>query len=1054
MTVTDDDVAALTNPILNGPYDPPERHFAVGPTGPTGEIRPGRRPSEFYVPIAQAKKARRATRDADLFQDELDLDVTGQRREKNTLVNDLRREVELWRARGYPRVTAISRNLLEHWADPARENRVLFAQREAVETAVYLAEVAGRDGNVAWNRALTQENAAHNDGLPRVGLKMATGTGKTVVMAMLITWQTLNKVANPQDARFAKRFLVVTPGITIRDRLRVLVPGEPGSYYDQRDLVPPKYQRDLREAQVVITNYHAFLPRDAKEIQGVNRTTRQILLGDTPAGSDKDPFRESPDAVVARVLRGLTLPAGRRSTKGSEIVVLNDEAHHCYRYNPDLADGLSKEEKAANKEAGVWFTGLRWVQDRIGVKSVYDLSATPFYLKASGYDEGYVFPWVVSDFSLMDAIESGLVKVPRTPVDDDAEGERVTYLHLWEYVGKQLPARRAKNAVLSQEWTPPRELEGALRSLYRSYERSYRHWDENLRTLGEPPPVYIVVANNTVVSKLIYDWIAGGPVLNGNGDPVLHPDGRPVLRAGNLPLFGNVSDGVAVPRPPTIVVDSAQLESGDSMSPEFKKDAAEEIERFKAELRRRSPGLDVSEVSDEDLLREVMNTVGKKDSIGEHIRCVVSVSMLTEGWDANTVSHILGVRAFGSQLLCEQVVGRGLRRRSYAVNDDGRFEPEYANIYGIPFSFIPTTKDVPEPTPKPPAIWVHSVEDRDHLRIRFPKVDGYRLEIPDEDLWLDPAAARPFVVGPSTVPRWTESEGVVGTTEKDDGDLRPLRAQELAYEVAKRLIDNQLRTTKDVEGDRRPWLFPKVAGICREWIERFVVVEPGYRFNTLRLAEAQAELADHVNETLTSQVPGADAPDTVRRPRIYPVLRTLDPAGDTGAISFETRKPTKETVKSEVSHVVLDGIGGNTWEAELANVCESIADVEAYVKNDHLGLTIPYIHKGRAHDYVPDFVLRLRRRDDNVERYLIVEVSGGQKSPGPTRIKASTARDSWCAAVNNHGGFGRWGYIEVTQDKATFFDRVREAIDLHYADKPIVGDPDLLDLEREARLGA
>jgi type III restriction enzyme len=1048
VTATEDGVAALVEPILNGPYDPPERHFVMGPNGPTGEVKPGRRPSESLVPIAQAKKSRSASRTADLFQDELDLDVTGERREKNTLINDLRREVDLWRARGYPRVTAITRNLLEHWADPTRENRVLYAQREAAETAIYLTEVAGREGNTAWNQRLATENTAHNDGLPRVGLKMATGTGKTVVMAMIITWQTLNKVTNPQDSRFAKRFLVVAPGITIRDRLRVLVPGDPGNYYDQRDLVPAKHQRDLREAQVVITNYHAFSPRDAKEIQGVNRTTRQILLGDRiQAGSDEDPFRESPDAVVSRVLRGFTLPAGRRSTKSSEIVVLNDEAHHCYRYNPDLAEGLSKEEREANKEAGVWFTGLRWVQDRVGVKSVYDLSATPFYLKASGYDEGYVFPWVVSDFSLMDAIESGLVKVPRTPVDDDAEGDRVTYLHLWEHVGKQLPARRAKNAVMSSTWTPPKELEGALQSLYRSYERSYEHWDANLRALGEPPPVYIVVANNTVVSKLIYDWIAGGPVLDDDGNPVLRPGGSPVLRPGSLPLFSNVSDGAAVRRPPTLVVDSTQLESGESMSPEFKKDAAEEIERFKAELRRRNPGLDVSEVSDEDLLREVMNTVGKRGTIGEQVRCVVSVSMLTEGWDANTVTHILGVRAFGSQLLCEQVVGRGLRRRSYALNAEGRFEPEYANVYGIPFSFIPTTKDVPEPTPRPPAVWVHTVEGREHLRIRFPKVDGYRLEIPDEQIWLDPAAARQFVVGRSTVPRWTESAGVVGSEEMDDGDQLPLRTQELAYLVARRLIDNQLRTTRDSSGDTRPWLFPKVAEICRKWIDEFVVVEPGYRFNTLRLAEAQAELADHVNETINSQ-------QGARRARVFPILRTLDPAGDTGEVSFETRKASRETVKSEVSHVVLDGVGGNTWEEELAAVCESIADVEAYVKNDHVGLTIPYVHKGRSHDYLPDFVLRLRRRDDGVERYLIVEVSGGQKSPGPTRIKASTARDSWCAAVNNHGGFGRWGYIEVTEDKATFFDRIREAIDLHYADAPIVGDPDLLDLEQEARHGA
>ncbi|WP_240643923.1 BPTD_3080 family restriction endonuclease [Antribacter gilvus] len=1043
----DDAVAVLANPILNGPYDPPARHFEMGLGGPTGRVVEGRRPSESLIPIAQARKSRQAAARVATAQDELDFDVTGERREKNLLINDLRREVELWRVRGYSNVTPLTRTLLEHWADPARENRVLFGQREAVETAIYLAEAAGRAGNTDWRRRLDGENDVHNAGLPRVALKMATGSGKTVVMAMLIAWQTINKVQSPRDSRFSKRFLVVTPGITIRDRLRVLIPGEPGNYYDVRDLIPPQHQAALREAQVVITNYHSFLPRDAKEIQGVSRTTRQILLGDA-ANSPDDPFRESPDAVVSRVLRGFTLPSGRVTSAASEIVVFNDEAHHCYRYNPELSEDLTKEEREANREAGVWFTGLQWVAKRVGIKAVYDLSATPFYLKASGYTEGYIFPWVVSDFSLMDAIESGLVKVPRTPVDDDAADKRVTYLHLWDHVGRLLPKRKTAAALDPSGWVPPKELEGALRSLYRSYERAYEQWVTHLRDLGEPPPVYIVVANNTIVSKLIYDWVAGGPVLDKDGSPVLHADGSVVHRTGNLPLFSNVVDGAPAPRPPAIIVDSKQLESGETLSGDFKADAAAEIEAFKAEFRRRNPGGDVESITDADLLREVMNTVGKKGMLGEQVRCVVSVSMLTEGWDANTVTHILGVRAFGSQLLCEQVVGRGLRRRSYALNDEGRFEPEYASIYGIPFSFIPTTGETPDVTPKRPAVWVHSVEGREDLRIQFPKLDGYRLEIPDEDVWLDDALARPFIVGASTVPRWTESAGIVGTAELEDGDLTDLRAQELAYLVAKRLIDTHLRTQEGDDGDRRPWLFPRLAGLCREWIERNVRVENGYSFNALRLVEAQAELADQINASLTSQTEN-------RRPVLRPVLRTFDPVGHTGEVSFETRKKSRDTVKSEVSHVVLDGKDGNTWEDELANVCESIADVEAYVKNDHLGLTIPYIHKGRSHDYLPDFVLKLRQRDDDVQRFLIVEVSGGQKAPGPTQIKATTARDSWCAAVNNHGGFGRWGYLEVGLHKALFFNRVRQAIDLHYADRPIVGDPDLLDIvEREARRGA
>ncbi|QGH68137.1 BPTD_3080 family restriction endonuclease [Pseudactinotalea sp. HY158] len=1037
--------ASLSNPILNGPYDPPAHHFEFGANGPTGRIEPGRRASMSFIPIARERKRGASGAGTGTgLQRELDLSLTGERADRNELINDLRREVELWRSRGYAHVTPVTRTLLEHWADPHRENRVLFGQREAVETAIYLAESAGREGNPDWRGPLRERNDEHNAGLPRLALKMATGSGKTVVMAMLVTWQAINKVMNPRDARFAKRFLVVTPGITIRDRLRVLQPGEPGNYYDLRELVPAQYQKALREAQVVVTNYHAFQPRDAKEIRGVHRTTRQILLGDA-AGTTDDPFRESPDAVISRVLRGFTLPGGgRRKTAGSEIIVFNDEAHHCYRYNPEGSAKLTKDQKEANKEAGTWFTGLQWAMDRVGLKTVYDLSATPFYIAGSGYREGLIFPWTVCDYSLMDAIEAGIVKVPRTPVDDDAEDDRVTYLRLWDHLGRPgvLPKRRTAT-TLPGTWQIPAELQGALESLYRSYEKSYARWEELLKPLGEPPPVFIVVANNTVVSKLIYDWIAGGPSHDGEGNPVLTSDGTPVVKAGRLPLFTNIDSGRAVARPPTILIDSVQLESGEALTKEFLADAAEEIEAFKQEYRRRYPGADVDAIGEGDLLREVMNTVGKKGSLGEHVRCVVSVSMLTEGWDANTVSHILGVRAFGSQLLCEQVVGRGLRRRSYALNEEGRFEPEYANVYGIPFAFIPSDKNPPPVDPPKPATEVYSVPGREHLRIRFPRLVGYRLEVPDEVPWIDDDEdVNRFYVGKETVPTWTRSGGVAGDEEYDSlSASEKVRHQTVAYNVAKKLIKQHLRSGA---GDVRLWLFPRLVRITRDFIERFVDVAPDYH-NALRWAEVQAKLADAVYEAITWQ-------NANRLPKIRAVLDPFDPEGDTGEVEFQTRKSTIVTEKSEISHVVLDGIDGNTWEAEMAAVCESIADVEAYVKNERLGFTIPYVHKGRSHQYVPDFLLKIRPREGDVDRYLIVEISGGQKSPGPTHTKADTARDSWCAAVNNHGGFGRWGYIEFTAI-GDLMGQVKDAIAALYDDEPIIGDHDLLDYARADRPG-
>jgi type III restriction enzyme len=1001
----------IDNPILNSPYEQPDRHYEIGPTGPTGVVKDGRRPSESFIPIAITMKGKKGEEQ----QEALDFDTTGERRERNTLINDIRRDVAKWRMSGeFSGVTPITRKLLQHWEDRDRENRVLFCQREAAETAIYLTEVAGRHGFTDWRRRLEPENEAHNDGLPRVALKMATGAGKTVVMAMLIAWQTLNKVQSPRDARFTNRFLVVTPGITIRDRLRVLRPEEASNYYDERGLIPADLKGGLEHARIVITNYHAFQLKDAKEIRGIAKNTRLLLKGD----KTEDAFKETPQAMVSRVLRDL-------GSDKQQIIVFNDEAHHCYQDKPlPAGEKAAKEEKEANEAARVWFKGLKAIANHAGVKQVVDLSATPFYLKGSGYNEGYIFPWTISDFSLMDAIESGIVKVPRTPVDDDADHELVTYLRLWSFIGDKLPKRAAKGKVDS--WLPPPELEGALRSLHRSYVKAFKHWEQELKRHGETPPVFIVVCPNTVVSKLVYDWIAGEEVVV-DDEIVAH-------KPGNLGLLSNVVDGKPLARPRTILIDSAQLESGQAIKKDYKTAAAAEIAAFKQEYRRRHPGADVDKITDEDLLREVMNTVGKPGKLGEQVRCVVSVSMLTEGWDANTVTHILGVRAFGSQLLCEQVVGRGLRRRSYAVNDDGYFEAEYANVYGIPFQFISSDKPIKDPLPPKPVQQVAALEGREHLRIEFPKLTGYRVELPDEEMWLDLEDAKTFEIGPNTVPRWVEMRGVIGQEEREHGEQREYRPKEVAFALAKRILDSEFNSADD----KRPWLFPKLATMCQDWIEQKVEIAEGYSLaHLMTITEAQAEAAEQVWNAITRL---AD-----RRGRLRPMLNRFDPTGSTGDVDFQTRKRTVTAEKSEVSHVTLDGKDGNTWEQLLAAELELSKDVEAYVKNDHLGFTIPYVHKGRTHSYVPDFLVRLKRVDGEVfDRTLIIEVSGSQKSPGPTQAKATTARDSWCAAVNNHGGLGRWGYIEMT-DPLAFKLRLAQGVRAMYGDMAIIGDPDLLD---------
>lgn len=998
--------ADLSNPILNSPFDPPERHFELGERGPTGEIKEGRRRSESFIPVPRPSKGSGE-------QQALDFDPTGERLEQNSLINDIRVEVERWRLHNWNGVTPYTRKLLAHWAPgPHRDDAVFFCQREAVETAIFLAEVAGRHNSADYRRRLDPLNGEHNSGLPRVALKMATGTGKTVVMAMLIAWQTINKAMAPSDARFAKRFLVVTPGITIRDRLGVLHPEREDSYYRERDLVPPDLWHALLKAEVGIVNYHTFLPRDAKEIKGISLNTRKLLRGGSSEGADA--FREKPADVSARVLRDLA------GGKGG-IVVLNDEAHHCYQDCLDPGEKAEKEDTERNREARVWFRGLVELQRTAPIKAVYDLSATPYYLKGSGYREGFIFPWAVSDFSLMDAIESGIVKVPRIPVDDDAKDDQLIYLHLWDNIQPPLPKRIKRSALSVADWTIPKTLEGALQSLYRSYARGYGRYESELAALGEPPPVMIIVCPNTAVSKLVFDWVAGWEKELDDGSSVLVP--------GELGLLSNVEDGAWTPRQRTILIDTVQLESGEPLGRDFKLDAAREIEAFKHELRRRNPGVDIDKVDDATLLREAMNTVGKKEKLGEQIRCVVSVGMLTEGWDANTVTHILGVRPFRSQLLCEQVVGRGLRRRSYAVNDDGLLEPEYAEVYGVPFAFIPSDRPVPEPRMPRPAIEVRALPEREGLALRFPKLDGYRIELPEEQLYAEFDADSRMNLNLEGVALWVEHSGLIGESEEVDLEqIRRARPHAVAFALARELTRRQFAAH---DGAARPWLFPRLVEITSQWLDQCVTTDPGVTKGHLLLAQPRAEAAEKIYGAIVRYGKEQDRPQLV-----MPIVRTFDPEGSTDGVSFLTRKVVMDPPpeKSHLNHVVLDGPRGNSWEEGLAQQLERDRRVAAYVKNERLGFTIPYVHKGQSHEYVPDFLVRVvpRAEDDEV-RTLIVEVSGSQKSPGPTKAKAETARDQWCAAVNNWGEYGRWGYVEVHDPWKEWY-RLDEAIDRLYRD--------------------
>lgn len=968
----------IENPIINSPFDEPSRHFKFSDDGITNEIVESRRSSSYFLPIAKPKKKLSQPLPSDT-------EWTEDRIEENKLVNDIRHRVGQWRKEGYSGVTTITSRLLSHWTNPERDRRLFFCQIEALETIIYLVEVARKNNDLWIENALQESNREANNGLPRTALKMATGSGKTVVMGMLIAWNVLNKRESPQDTRFSDTFLVVTPGITIRDRLGVLLPNDPENYYRQHDLVPPELRENLEQAKIVVTNFHGFQLRETIK---TGKITKSILADGRPS-----PFTETPDQMVRRVCREL----GNKKN----IVILNDEAHHCYRRKDSQGDEVLKgedrqEAKEREEEARVWISGLEAVNSKIGIRAVYDLSATPFFLSGSGYPEGTPFPWVVSDFSLIDAIESGIVKVPRVPVADDSmTGQLPTYRNLWLRIRDDLPKKGRKTEKTGNEPNLPAELQGALHSLYGNYEKYYRLWEQNAeaRSRGITPPVFIVVCNNTNVSKMVFDYIAGWEKTIGE---------QTIVQSGQLPIFRNDDgSGSWLDRPCTILVDSQQLESGESMSEEFKKIAAREIEEFKAEYRTRFPGRDAETLTDEDLLREVMNTVGKAGKLGENIKCVVSVSMLTEGWDANTVTHILGVRAFGTQLLCEQVVGRALRRRSYAINERGHFDPEYAEVYGVPFSFIPVSGATSEPEPGPPSTRVRAMEDRKSSEVTFPRLAGFRYDIVGDRLMATFTDDSRLALSTENVPTKTENAPIVGETSIHTlDDLKRRRSNEVAFLLAKLVLDNYFR---DPEGNDKPWLFPQILGISKRWLSECVVLKDNTFPQLLLLMEFAHDAADRIYKAIV-----ASTDDTAI---LKPILRPFDTVGSTRFVDFDTIRSVYATnaEKCHISHVVADT---GTWEQKMAEALESMPEVIRYVKNDHLGFSIPYTLNNQEKNYLPDFIACI---DDGHGKKdllnLIVEVTG--KKDKEKEAKVSTARTLWVPAVNNYGGFGRWGFLEI-----------------------------------------
>jgi type III restriction enzyme len=659
------------------------------------------------------------------------------------------------------------------------------------------------------------------------------------------------------------------------------------------------------------------------------------------------------------------------------ILVINDEAHHAYRPAPlpeEVRERLSPEEIEEREEATVWISGLDRINKIRGINFCADFSATPFYIKGSGREEGEPFPWIVSDFGLVDAIESGIVKIPRVPVDDNTGALIPKYFRLWEAINQSLPVserqtahRRAKpESVL-------REAEGAIATLASEWKRTF---DEFQRSGSPVPPVMIVVCDNTDLAKIVYEHIASGKVLS-------ELQNQPAAEV-------------------TLRIDTKLLKEAESaVDGETKQQAAER-------------------------LRKTVDTVGKTewdgegDPPGKHIRCVVSVGMLTEGWDAQNVTQILGLRAFTSQLLCEQVVGRGLRRMNY----DDFSEPEYVDIYGVPFEVIPVKK---KPLSRTEVLkvstLVRALRERKHLEITFPRVEGYVFDV-RQRIRVNWDEVPYLVIDPSTEPTEVQVKPAVGYRigrpdrlspgEEVLHDRNPFyrenRLQATVYEIAAE-ITNRLKGKRE-EWQIRHILFPQVLNIVWHYLEERVRVSAQATLQEVALEKYQQRIVERLTEAIE--------PDTeAGEPPILPIIERFRPIGSTAEVLFRTVRQCVGTTKSHISHVVLDA---PEWEHSVAYQLERIPEVIAYARNDHLDFTIPYEYQGVRHEYRPDFLIRWRREDGR-EVKIVLEVKGFETEQD--RQKEAAAK-RWVRAVNHHGEFGQWAFV-VCRDPQALTHILREA---------------------------
>ncbi len=919
--------ATIDRLIINSPYEEPQRHWRYERETLLFSLEDGRRPAGYVVASGDSK----AFDDPGIFVE-------------IPLVNQIRPRVKTWREAGYPGISGITKRLLEHWRDPEEfeARRFFFCQLEAMETLIWLTEAPAAE-------RVGIEVPGDGGEFVRQCCKMATGSGKTIVMAMVIAWHILNKVASPQDARFARNVLVIAPGLTVKKRLSVLELSAEGNYYEAFRIVPTALLDKLRQGKVLVRNWHTMAWDSEEQVKKRRSVDKRGVKSD--------------EAYTRDVLDEMA--------NARNLLVINDEAHHAWRVNWE-AEGKylrARDLKDSAQEATVWIGGLDRLHRSRGILTCYDFSATPFTPSGKKSSEEALFGWIVSDFGLNDAIESGLVKTPRVVVRDDAVPAARTYKSRLYHIYNDPDVKDDLNRKARPEEPLPDLVLNAYYLLGYDWREAQRAW----AAAGLPtPPVMITVCNRTETAARVKHAFDSKRI---HIDELCEPER-------------------------ILHIDSKVLDEAEAREAVDSEQRTVESEEEISDPLLTTIHKPLTTTQKAELLRKTVDTVGRAGQPGEKIQKVISVGMLSEGWDAKTVTHVMGLRAFTSQLLCEQVVGRGLRRTSYEVNPEtGLFEPEYVNIFGVPFTFLPHEggQDGPPPPPAPKTA-VEPDPAKAEFEIRWPNV--VRIDhVFQPTLALDWSKVRPLELDAAKMTQVVDLapilEGKPDITKISRIELerlaREFRTQRIIFETARDVFDQMKHTWKG----SREVLLAQLVQIVEQFIrsDQIAISPPLFYQDELRrrliITLNMSRVVQHVWEAVRQE----------NTERLTPVFDRDHPIRFTGEMrTWYTGKPCERTRRSHINVSVYD----STWEASDAFVLDDSDTVTAWAKNDHLGFEVLYVYRGVVRKYRPDFLIRLVSGEA-----LILETKGLDTEQD--RVKRGYLAE-WTQAVNALGGFGNWDW--------------------------------------------